>query len=157
TPGTSTNINVSYAGLKLDQVAYTASITVQDANGLIGTGSATFDTFNPTNFTWEAEEFDHDSGQFIDNPDYTTFASATSYYGLDSVAGVDTFTVNNGGSSVADYRAGSSDPSRTQTGPATGELLRQKFLNNIVDPTAVDHAIGFWSSSDWENYTKTFP
>src|SRR4029077_456062 len=130
--GTATNISASYTGLKLDQAAYTASITVQDANGLIGTGSATFDTFNPTNFTWEAEEFDHDSGQFIDNPDYTTYATNTSYFGLDSVAGVDTFTVNNGGSSGTDYRAGSSDATKTQT-PVATDQQRLKFLNNVAD------------------------
>ena len=40
-----------------------------------------FDTFNPTNYTWEGEDFDYDGGQFIDNP------QTNAYYGLPAVDG----------------------------------------------------------------------
>src|SRR5713101_580626 len=146
TSGTSSNLSVSYSNLQLNQTN-AAVITARDAAGLIGGGAGTFDTFSATNFTWEAEEFDHDSGLFINNPDYTTYATNTGYFGLDSAAGVDTFKVATANSSALDYRAGSNDGTKTQTAPATGEQLRQKFLNNLADGAAVDHAVGFWSSS----------
>jgi hypothetical protein len=157
TPAEATNISVSYTGLKQDQLI-TASITVQDAKGLIGTGSVTFDTFSKTNFIWEAEEFDHDNYQYIDNPDYTSSATITSYFGLDSVEAVDTHKGGpNGAAQASDYRAGAADNTRTQT-PSVADTQRQKFIDLAVgDPSVVDHIVGFWSSAEWQNYTKTFP
>ena len=61
-----------------------------DAIGLVGTVSETFDTFSPNNFIVKAEEFDYNSGQFIDNPDYTaTNGDANSYFGLEGTEGID--------------------------------------------------------------------
>ena len=48
-----------------------------------------FDTFNPTNYTWEGEDYDFGGGSFIDNPTPTSGPAANSYFGLDSVLGVD--------------------------------------------------------------------
>lgn len=154
--GPATSNSVTYAGLRPSQI-YAASLKALDANGSVGTFNMSFDTFDPASFTWEAEEFDHDGGQFIDNPDYTTYATNTSYFGLDSVPGIDTFKVATANSSATDYRVGAGDGTKTQTGLAIGEQLRLKFLNNVADSNAVDHAVGYWSSSDWENYTRTFP
>jgi hypothetical protein len=157
--GSSTNPTVTYTGLSQNQATNTASITVQDAKGLIGTASVTFDTFSPTNFIWEAEEFDHDSGQFIDNPSYTSITDPNSYFGLDSVEAVDTHKgTGNAGVNASDYRAGAADATRTQT-PASTDLQRQRFLDLIAagDSNVVDHVVGNWASADWQNYTKTFP
>jgi Concanavalin A-like lectin/glucanases superfamily len=155
--GSSTNLSVSYPGLQ-QNIANTVVISVADANGTPNTYSGVFDTFNPTNFIWEAEEFDHDSGQYIDNPDYTSSASSTSYFGLDSVNGVDTSKgAAAGAPNASDYRAGATDATRTQT-PASTDVPRQRFLNlAVIDPTIVDHVVGNWSSAEWQNYTKTFP
>src|SRR5207302_3036567 len=98
-----------------------ANVTVQDAKGLIGTASVTFDTFNPTNFIWEAEEFDFTmdgitGGLFLDHPDYTSYTTNTSYFGLDSIEGVDTHKGSgNGGINASDYRAGASDATKTRS------------------------------------------
>ena len=43
-------------------------ITVKDSNGLTNSVSGTFDTFSQNNFMIEAEDFDFNSGQYIDNP-----------------------------------------------------------------------------------------
>ncbi|HEV2696032.1 MAG TPA: LamG-like jellyroll fold domain-containing protein, partial [Verrucomicrobiae bacterium] len=158
TAGTSTNITASYLGLPPNQVN-TVVMTLVDANGKIGTSSVTFDNYNPTNFVWEAEEFDFNGGQFIDNADYTsTSGDPNSYYGLDSVATVDTAKITvSGGVNATDYRAGATDNTKTQT-PAGTDLPRQRFVNlALADPNVVDHVIANYSSSDWQNYTRTFP
>ncbi|MDR3460233.1 MAG: hypothetical protein P4N60_22625 [Verrucomicrobiae bacterium] len=155
--GTSTNVTVSYVGLPANQVN-TVVMTLLDANGKTGTSSVTFDTYNPTNFVLEAEEFDFGGGQFIDHADYTSTSGGNSYYGLDSVAGVDTAKITvSGGVNATDYRAGATDNTKTQT-PAGTDLPRQRFLNlAAIDPNVVDHVIGNYSSSDWQNYTRTYP
>src|ERR1017187_4313021 len=160
TSGTSSNLSFSYPNLQPNQ-NNTAVITLRDSNGSIGGSSVTFDTFSPTNFIFEAEEFDHDSGQFIDNPDYTaTNSDMNSYYQLDSVELVDTHKGNgNPATSATDYRtAGDTTSSfKTQT-PASGDVNRQKFIDAAVDdPGVVDHIVGNWATAEWQNYTKTFP
>lgn len=165
TSGPATNLSVSYSGLKLNRVTNTALVTVQDAKGLIGTAAVNFDTFSPTNFTWEAEEFDYTpdgvlGGQYFDNPVYSSSATANSYFGFDSVEGIDTHKgIGNPAMNATDYRSGAADASRTQTAQAAGELQRQKILDAITagDANVVDHIVGNWASADWENYTKTFP
>ncbi len=155
--GTSTNVSASYTGLPLNQTN-TVVMTLQDANGKIGTSSVTFDTYSPSNFVWEAEEFDFNNGQYIDNADYTSYSTITSYYGLDSSPGVDTAKIAvTGGVNATDYRTGAADNTKTQT-PAGTDLPRQRFLDlAVADPSVVDHVIGNFSSSDWQNYTRTFP
>ncbi len=158
TAGTATNVSISYLGLPPNQVS-TVVMTLLDANGKIGTSSATFDTYNPTNFVVEAEEFDFNNGQYIDNADYTsTNGNANSYYGLDSVATVDTAKITvAGGVNATDYRAGATDNTKTQT-PTSTDLPRQRFINLAAnDPAVVDHVIANYSSSDWQNYTRTYP
>lgn len=154
---TPTNISVSYTGLQKDLIN-NVLMTVQDANGKIGTSSVIFDTFSPTNLVLEAEEFDFDSGHFIDNPAYTSISAANSYFGLDSVNQVDTLKGTPGtGANLTDYRAGATDGTKTQT-PASTDIPRQRFLDlAAIDPNVVDHVIGNWSSGEWQNYTKTFP
>jgi len=155
--GTSTNVSVSYTGLPANQVN-SVVMTVLDANGKLGTSSVTFDTYNPTNFVVEAEEFDFNGGQHIDNATYTSTSDPNSYYGLDSVATVDTAKITvAGGVNASDYRAGAADTSKTQT-PAGTDLPRQRFINlALSDPAVVDHVIANYSSSDWQNYTRTYP
>jgi hypothetical protein len=78
--GSSTNWNVSYAGLQLNKT-YSATITVNGADGSY-TESFSFDTYSPNNYQWEAEDWDYTSngisGLFFDNPqvgDYFGLAS----------------------------------------------------------------------------------
>ncbi|MDB6017152.1 MAG: hypothetical protein JWR19_1641 [Pedosphaera sp.] len=158
-PSPSPSQTVSFPGL-LTNVIYTSSITVTDASGFVGTFPLNFDTFSPTNFIVEAEEFDFNNGMYIDNADYTDAtwpADANSYFGLDSVELVDTHKgTGNGGVNASDYRAGAAVVTSTQTPAATGELLRPKFVN-ALDTNAVDHMVANTSNPDWQNYTKTFP
>ena len=159
--GPANNLSVTYPALSQNQPINTAVITAIDNNGYANSATATFDTFGPNNFIIEAEEFDFNGGQFIDNPDYTDGnpADANSYYGLDSEEGIDTHKGSSAGTGTGDYRAGTGDGTRTQTGVATGELPWPKFAS-LVDASGtpiVGHVVGDWSSAEWQNYTKTFP
>ena len=157
----STNVSASYTGLP-QQVLNTAVMTAIDGIGLVGSTTVTFDTFNPTNFIVKAEEFDYNSGLFIDNPDYTaTNGDANSYFGLDSVEGVDTHKgQTTGDNQDTDYRFDDGTGLKTQTPLAAGELPWPKFPTGLTDGAGNpinNHMIGNWSSAEWQNYTKTFP
>jgi len=162
TPGSSTNVSVSFTGLTFNRMTNAAVISLRDANGLANVYNASlFDTFYPTNFLVEAEEFDFNGGNFIDNPDYTDGdpADAHSYFGLDSYEGIDSHKGVSTGANVTDYRADPGDGSRPQTPVATGEQTSPKFAG-LVDADSnpvVPHMLGNWSSAEWQNYTKTFP
>jgi len=150
----SQSVTVSYAGLP-QQSLNTAVMTAADSLGLVGSSSVTFDTFSATNFIVKAEEFDHDSGQFIDNPDYTSYATNTSYYGLNSVEEVDTHKgPSTGDNQATDYRYDDGSGTQTQTPLAAGELPSPTRFGGSLVPS---HMIGNWSSGEWQNYTKTFP
>jgi hypothetical protein len=160
----STNVSVSYTGLPQQVVANTAVMSATDALGLTGTTTATFDTFNPTNFTIKAEEFDYGGGLFIDNPDYTDGnpADPNSYYGLSSMEGIDTHKGPSVGDNTTDYRYDGDTPagSDTQTPLAVGELSVPRIANAPLDGGGnpqQNHVINQWSSGEWQNYTKTFP
>jgi hypothetical protein len=154
----STNVTVSYASLPLQSINL-AVMTASDAIGLVGSASVTFDTFDPNNFIVKADEFDFNSGQFIDNPVYTNVLDVAgvtnTYFGLDSVEGVDTHKgQSTGDNSATDYRYDDTTGLRTQTPLATTELSSPTRFGSGIVP---DHMIGNWSSAEWQNYTKTFP
>jgi hypothetical protein len=65
--GSATNRSVSFSGLAAN-IIYSAWFTVTDVNGLWRSGSWWFDSFSQANFMWNAEDFDHGSGQFINDP-----------------------------------------------------------------------------------------
>ena len=154
TAGTSTNVTASYTGLP-QQAVNTAVISAINTLGLVGTVTVNFDTFNPTNFIVKAEEFDFNYGQYIDNPVYTNVAEADSYYGLNSVEEVDTHKGPSVGDSQATaYRYDDGSGTQTQTPLAAGELPSPTRFGGSVVP---GHMISYWSSGEWQNYTKTFP
>ena len=158
TAGTATNVTATYTGLQ-PQTVYTAVISAANSLGLVGTATVNFDTFDPANFIVKAEEFDFNSGQFIDDPVYTNVVDppgvTNTYYGLDSVEGVDTHKGQSTGDFQAtDYRYDDGTGLRTQTPLAAGELPSPTRFGSGIVP---NHMIGNWSSAEWQNYTKTYP
>lgn len=137
--GTDTVRNVSWNGLSSNQT-YTASITVTDANGLSTTRPISFDTWSPA-FLWEAEDYDHSGGAYIDNP------APGAYAELPGVEDVDYHDTTGEGDHL--YRT-QGDRLATTT---SGDIARQKHL----DAGAVDHKIGWFNGGEWANYTRTFP
>jgi hypothetical protein len=130
-------------------------ITATDANGLSNSVSETFDTFSQNNLIIEAEDFDFNHGQFIDNPLPTAPVSeATNSYYLGGVfeTNMAIFNVdyNNkpDGGEPFDYRP--LDNIGTST---SGDFVRNKYIVN----GSQDYQVGYWNTGQWLNYTRTFP
>ncbi len=163
--------NVSYPGLQPNS-SYTAVITVTDNNNQTHSTTETFDTFNPTNFTWEAEDFDFDpanspvpngSGlRYIDSPVPTSAPATNSYY-------------NQEGDLDVDY---SSQFLNVLPIPIVYRPETVTYLNNIIpievtadalrartanaqsqqaNPYIQDFEIFNLTNTAWINYTHTFP
>src|ERR1019366_5155736 len=163
--GSSTTWNVSYAGLQ-PSTAYTAVITVTDLNQKAATTTVTFDTFNPNNFTWEAEDFDFDpalsslpsgtGNRYIDNPAPTSSSAANSYYGQVSALGIDVsdlFGTAHPGTYV--YR-----PSDYVVTEVATDVPRQSDLDAQQanqDPGIIDYDVAYWTNTAFINWTRTCP
>jgi hypothetical protein len=120
-------------------MVYTAVITVTDSNNFTATATVNCDTFNPGNYTWEAEDYDFGNGQFYDNP------QLNAYFGLDAVEGVDFHDTANGGSPL--YRLTSTATEKS------GDLTRSQFDG----VSYIDYDIGYTATDEWLNYTRNYP
>src|ERR1039457_390560 len=171
--GSSPSWNVSYPGL-LPNTSYTAVINVTDlVNQAHSPVTVTFDTFSPTNFAWEGEDFYFDptlspvaggSGfRYIDNP---VLADANSeatnaYFGQVGDSDIDYSSLFQNVIGTYVYR-----PSDYVSTEVTSDTLRQTYLNAQLaknDPPylnnagIVDYDINHLGSGMWINYTRTFP
>jgi hypothetical protein len=147
--GTASSRTVSYSNLTLNR-NYTGTVKITDANNFTLTVPVRFDTFSPTNFVWEAEDFDFSGGQFIDNPTPSVTSSPTSYFGRIGVQGIDeNETGNNGtGDGPENYRAGD-----IMSTDLASETPRPQF----AAAGAQDYSVGWFNNGEWINYTRTFP
>lgn len=121
-------------------IEYNVSITVSDANGS-STYTETVGTFAANSYTWEAEDWDHDSGQYIDNP------QLDAYRGLEATPGID---ANNNQSGNSDYRQNDTGNLGNET---TGDAKRSQYVKGGTN----DYDIGWTSGGVWANYTRHFP
>lgn len=131
-----------YSGLSLN-AAHTVVITVTDSSGHVVSTTSSFDTFNPTNYSFEAEDYDYTkngvSRQFINNP------QTNAYAGLNSTDLVDAH--NTSGGSFA-YRT-------NFPGLATenaNDVTRAAYSTGLQD-----YDVGWNNDGNWGNYTRTFP
>jgi hypothetical protein len=155
-----TNVTVSYPGLQTNQV-YAAVINVTDTVNLSSFLNLNFDTYAPK-FLWEAEDYDYNSGQFINSPVLSSTPTAGSYFGVSGVEGIDFHDRN--GNGVHTYR--SSDSMATAL---SSDTPRQNFVNASVadyivgwfDPAGFGNGgnvgLYLYQSQEWVNYTRTFP
>ena len=155
-----TAVGVSYTGLTPDRT-HTAVITVTDTANLNAFATVNFDTYSPL-FSWEAEDYDFNSGEYTNTPILSSTATAGSYFGVMGVEGVDYHDYSHDGS--FNYR--SSDTMGTE---ATGDTPRQNFINAGV----ADYNVGWfdgagfvggdnvglssYDAGEWVNYTRNFP
>lgn len=123
---------------------YTAIVTVTDANGTAHVTNS-FATYAPTNFQWEAEDYDYNSGQYVDNP------QVGSYNTFGSVAGVDNSQADLNANPF-NYRANAA-PNYAPSTTASGDSARDQFTN----AGATDYNIGFFGHNSWANYTRHYP
>jgi hypothetical protein len=162
--GSSSSWNVSYAGLK-PNTNYTAVINIIDLNQQTHATTVSFDTFSPSYFTWEAEDFDfgpenspvgNGSGlRYIDNPAPTSAAATNSYFGQAGDPDVDESSIWLNVLGTYIYR--NLDFASTEV---TSDAPRQKYINAQLaapDPNIHDYDVNFWTNGAFLNYTRTFP
>ncbi len=137
--GPATSLNVVFPGLTLNK-PHTATLAMTDDNGVKASTTFSFDTFNPTNYTFEAEDYDYGGGKFFDNPQHGAYA------GLSAIDGIDFHSVNAGQGNAA-YR----HPPGLET-EGCNDQPRQ-----ATSPGLQDYDVGFNDGGNWGNYTRTFP
>lgn len=120
---------------------HTATITLTDANGTVSSTNS-FSTFSATNYQWEAEDYDYDSGQFFDNPQVDAYANAQ------GTSGVDFLETDPNSSEAFPYRPFPAMPTTT-----AGDLPRAQF----TAASGTDYNIGFFGGGSWCNYTRNYP
>ncbi|HEV2454684.1 MAG TPA: hypothetical protein VGY98_10500, partial [Verrucomicrobiae bacterium] len=140
------NVSVSYTNLQLNQ-NYSGKITVTNQAGSVVTAPILFDTFSTSYFTWEAEDFDFNGGQFIDNPVIST-NSAQSYYNTVGLTNVDEYAPNYSATQPHLWRA--NDEVSTA---GAGDTTRAQFAAAGIP----DYLIGYFNPGNWVNYTHTYP
>ena len=132
----STSWNVTYLGLTAN-TNHTAQINVIDSNGNTATTTVNFDTFKPSYYTWEAEDYDYNGGLFFPDP------QVDAYTNLSATAEVDFHDVNLLGAYL--YR-----PTGTAT-EITADTARSQFAGGY------DYDIGYFGQGEWGNYTRHYP
>jgi hypothetical protein len=142
--GSSTLWNVTYP-VKTNGL-YTAIITLTDSAGTTKSTNV-FNTFDASDYQWEAEDYDYGNGQFHDNP------QTDSYLSQAGVSGVDYLEADPNGpgrSSGNPYR-----PADGQNIPDTtaGDQARSQFVNAVT----TDYSIGSFGPGSWANYTRHYP
>jgi hypothetical protein len=138
--GPATSHNVTFPGLTLNKV-HAVTIAMIDDNGRAASTSVNFDTFDPNSYTFEAEDFDYNSGQFFDNPQHGAYA------GRSAIDEIDYHSMNSG-QGAHDYRP---NPPGLETEGCTD---RPRL---VYSPGLQDYDVGFNSGGNWGNYTRTFP
>jgi hypothetical protein len=143
--GSAQSKDVVYTGITSNKV-YAVNIQVSDANGLIVSKALSFDTFNPNFYTVEAEDWDFNGGQFIDNP------QTNAYFGSNSVADVDYHEISTGTNSATwTYRPWVDASIAVPQTEATFDVKRAQYA------AALDYDVGWFDSGEWLNYTRTYP
>ncbi len=137
--GSANEKTVTYSGLRPNVPNYTAVISVTNANGITASTTVHFDTFSPSLYAWEAEDYDYNGGQFLDNP------QVDAYYGLVGTINVDFKELFVNTPQVA-YRT--QDPMGTDK---TGDVPRARFTGTN------DYNLGWFTAGEWVNFTRHYP
>ena len=141
--GSSSVKNVVYPNLLPNAIHH----VIIAATNSLGHGFAVtnrFDTFNEANYMVETEDYDYDSGKFIDpwSPD--------AYQGLGATTNIDFQHITlDGQTPFGMYRLDGVPEDRL----GTHDYLRQVFANAF----AVDYVLVFFAGTDWVNYTRNYP
>ncbi len=139
---TSCNVSAPLAS----NTTYTAFIQITDGDGIAQSWTVKFDTINPS-YTFEAEDFDHDGGQFFNNP------QVWAYFGLGAIEDVDSHN-DSFTSGSYDYRP----PGEGLENEPAGDVQRAEYTNaTAIANNYYDLNIGFNDGGNWANYTRTYP
>jgi hypothetical protein len=151
--GSSSSWNVS-APLALNVTNYSAVIWVIDDAGLSHSTAVSFDTLNPVGYFIQAEDWDFNGGQYIDNPVITSNAAPNSYFNTVGIFGVDEHYGDIQTPPSADFHYRESDAIATQVSSdvPTRDLLAAQQTNEL----AFNYNVGWWSANGWLNYTHNY-
>ncbi|HXS67930.1 MAG TPA: hypothetical protein VN761_03745, partial [Candidatus Polarisedimenticolia bacterium] len=181
--GTPNAVTVSYTGLPMNQSVLqqsslngvNVSIRVVDNNGIVATNSYIYDSFSPTNFTFDAEDYDFGGGLFIDNPVVSFVGPDTNTYYQEQTAYVDQVDANDNGNTSGPSRLYRDPTENVETeysigngnngGNSIGELWRQKVKDAFTNsPATAEVNVGYFDGGssatglpNWMNYTRTYP
>jgi hypothetical protein len=131
--GPSTNLLVTIP--LTTNTIYSVFVQAFDAHGVPTSASLTFDTVIPF-YTWEAEDFDYNGGQFFDNP------QTNAYTMLNGITNVDF----HGGGGGTYLRTGLDTE-------ACGDKLRPNSFDYV---NTFDYDVGNNNGGNWANYTRTY-
>ena len=152
--GSASSWNVS-APLTLNVTNYITVITVADNLGNTHSTTVYFDTFLPTSYGIEAEDWDFSGGSFIDSPVITSTADPSSYFDKAGQDNVDSFVGDVAPPTTADFRYRTIDA--TATSVCTDTRTRAVVAAQLTDPLAFNYNVGWWSTNAWLNYSHTYP
>ena len=154
--GSTSSNNVVYPTLELNAV-HTAIITVTNSLGHGISLTNQFDTFTQKNFSFEAEDFDYNGGQYVSASDWVPDA----YAGLTSVSNIDFQHTPVAGEptdgSEYQYRFETGIPQQLLEPNTPGVLydyLRLPWVNQIG---SFDYYLYWFGGGDWANYTRVYP
>jgi len=132
-------------------MSYHAQITVTDAGGASKKATLDFNTFSEGVIFIEAEDYNFDGGQFINNPALSSVPASDNYLDRMSIQGIDRYIITNSAGPKL-YRIGD--------GVATSysvDFQRKNFADaHALDPAIEDYYVG-WLNFAWLNYTRVFP
>jgi hypothetical protein len=144
--------NVVYPTLQLNAV-HTAIITVTNSLGHGISVTDQFDTFNQTNYSFEAEDFDYNGGQYVSASDWQPDA----YAPFVSVSDIDFQHTYVSGEptdgSEYQYRQNGIPQQALDASGALSDYARQIFINS----GGTDYYLYWFGGSDWANYTRVYP
>jgi hypothetical protein len=135
-------------GLVPNFTNYAAVIRVTDANSNTATTTVYFDTFAPNSLTFEAEDYDYQNGQFLDNSDPGSFA------GFIGVLGNDYYTDQANPPSGATYLYRPDDSIASQV--CTDTPLSKFVAAQLANPALRNYNIGWWLGGQWMKFTRTY-
>ncbi len=150
--GNETSWNVSFNNLQANSV-YKGEVAVRGAGGSTITGLISFDTINPDGPGFEAENWNFDRGEFINDPDhsfngntYFTKGETQDTEGIDFHELSEEFDINN----AEPWRLPINNMPNTVSN--NNEANRLKFQGE----DDADHTVNNTEPGEWLNYTRNF-
>jgi hypothetical protein len=155
--GTGGNKTATLSGKLAADQNYAAVLSVIDAGGKSATSTLYFDTFTSSVIVVEAEDYNFDSGVYIDNPLVAAEGSGPDPSGYSLQVGtklVDYFDTR-GSANGTDTKYRTSDSVRMQH---SLDLPRSKFTDaGGAEAFVFDYDVGDFVLGEWRNYTRNFP
>lgn len=152
--GTPQNRTATFSNLAAN-TNYTAILEVIDAGELTVRNTFTFDTFLTNNFIIEVEDYNFNSGQFIDNPVLIAEGTGPQEGGYTGQAGTKGIDYDDTRTNFSDVPYRLSDNVRMQR---SLDFARAQYVNAGGAAAGIyDYDVGDVAAGEWLNYTRTFP